>query len=252
MEKYIIIVLLLLLNTVYAQNRNFITQGVIEYEKTVNMYAIIKGSINKDNRTQMSQTLEKYKSAKPQFKKLKSTLLFTKTQTLYSSVADDEKTDIDIPMIYQHNTTYTNLLTKNSLTQKKVYEQLFLVKDSVRNIKWKITDEFRDIAGYTCRRANALIMDSIYVVAFYTINIPVNGGPESFTGLPGMILGVALPHENVTWFANQVIQKSIQPTEITMPTKGQPVNNKTLVETLYSALKYWGEYANIAIKAFLL
>jgi GLPGLI family protein len=48
------------------------------------------------------------------------------------------------------------------------------------------------IAGFNCRRANAMIMDSIYVVAFYTDEILTTGGPESFSGLPGMILGVAL------------------------------------------------------------
>ncbi len=47
-------------------------------------------------------------------------------------------------------------------------------------------------------------MDSIYVVAFYTDEILTTGGPESFTGLPGMILGIAIPHEHVSWFATKV------------------------------------------------
>lgn len=36
--------------------------------------------------------------------------------------------------------------------------------DFIQNITWKLTDEFRNIAGYNCQRANRL--DSTYVVAY--------------------------------------------------------------------------------------
>ena len=106
--------------------------------------------------------------------------------------------------IYALSTTKT--YTQTSITQKNVYDDLYLVKDSLRKIDWKITDETREIAGYECRRANAIVLDSVYVVAYYTIQIPFSGGPESFTGLPGTILGLALPHENMTWFATKVTE----------------------------------------------
>ncbi len=89
----------------------------------------------------------------------------------------------------------------------------------------------REIAGYTCRRANALVMDSIYVVAFYTEVIPVSSGPEIFSGLPGMILGVALPHENVTWFATSVKDNDTLK-EIKPPAKGKATDNTGLRKTL--------------------
>lgn len=47
-------------------------------------------------------------------------------------------------------------------------------------------------------------MDTIYMVAFYTPEIKTSGGPESIYGLPGMILGLALPHEHITWFAKEI------------------------------------------------
>ena len=112
-------------------------------------------------------------------------------------------------LVSQNNTIFTDLQTKTSIDQKMVFEDFFLVKDSTRKIKWKITDETREIAGFTCRRANAIVMDSIYVVAFYTEKIPISGGPESFSGLPGMILGLALPHENITWFATKVTEGAL-------------------------------------------
>jgi GLPGLI family protein len=105
-----------------------------------------------------------------------------------------------------------------------------------------MTSETRNIAGFECRRANALIMDSIYVVAFYTDEIITPGGPESFCGLPGMILGVALPHQHVTWFATKLIDESLKPADFKIPTKGKVVTNASLKESLKESLKDWGKY----------
>jgi GLPGLI family protein len=140
------------------------------------------------------------------------------------------------------------------VVQKSVFEETFLVKDSVRKIKWKITDETRDIAGYTCRRANGIMMDSIYVVAFYTTEIPLSGGPEQFSGLPGMILGAALPHENITWFATKVTDAGLPPNTVVPPKKGKVTDGKGLLKTMQTVMKDRGDAAQIQfyIKAFLL
>lgn len=241
--------------TLSAQNARFTTDGVIEFERNINMYAVISKQLKGDNGTWMAQIFESYKKSQPQFKTLQSTLTFSKSKTLFKpivSTAPPVPFFGDSPEISQVNTIYTDLNTHQKLTQKKVYEETFLVKDSTRAINWKITGETREIAGYQCRRANAVIMDSIYVVAFYTDEIPVSGGPESFCGLPGMILGVALPHENVTWFAKTVIDKPVENNVIVPPAKGKATDTKGLVATISSALKDYGDYAKTMIKAFLL
>lgn len=239
----------------FAQYAHFTTEGTIEFEKTVNMYAIIKKSINKDNEQWYGPAFEAYKKGQPQFKVLKSTLTFSKDKTLFTPTEEDNPNRgffSNNPMVEQNNTTFTDLTVSNMICNKKVFEETFLVKDTTRKINWKITSETRDIAGFHCRRANALIMDSVYVVAFYTDQIPVSGGPESFTGLPGMILGVALPHENITWFATKVIDAPVAPKDLAAPAKGKPVNKKQLIETLQPALKDWGDEAQLYLKAFSL
>ena len=257
MKHKLIILSFLLLNisNLFAQNVRFATDGVIEFEKSSNMFAIMKRQMEKSSSGFMQQAYEAYKRNQPQFKVLKSTLTFSKDKTLFTPIADDNNSRnyfFSDPSTGQWNTIYTDLASGMYTTQKVVYEETFLVKDTTRKINWKITSELRNIAGYECRRANAVILDSIYVVAFYTDKIPVSGGPESFTGLPGMILGVALPHENITWFAKTVTDKPVAPNELKVPAKGKAVNNKTLRETINSALKDWGDYAQSALKAFLL
>lgn len=241
-------------STLFSQNVHFTTEGVIEFERSINMYAIISKQATEDN-TFFAQILEAYKKNNGQFKVLKSTLSFSKDKTLFKPLEDTSPPVQffgDSPEITQVNTVYTDLSSKQKLTQKKVYEETFLVKDSSRIINWKITGETREIAGYMCRRANAVIMDSVYVVAFYTDEIPVSGGPESFNGLPGMILGVALPHENVTWFAKMVNDRPVDASSILPPKKGKPTDTKGLTAILTDALKNYGNYAKKMYKAFLM
>lgn len=247
--------MVLLGNKAPAQNVRFTTSGTIVFEKSCNMFAIMKKQAGNENSSFMQQAYDAYKKNQPQFRVLKSTLTFSKDKTLYSPQGEDIASRsffFNTPLSEQNNTTYIDFTASLFTTQKTVYEETFLVKDSIRNINWKITNEMRTIAGYECRRANAVILDSIYVVAFYTDKIPLSGGPESFTGLPGMILGVALPHENISWFAKTVTDKPVSPNELKVPAKGKPVNHKTLRETLNSALKDWGDHAQSALKAFLL
>jgi GLPGLI family protein len=251
----ILIGLLLTAGHLLAQHAHFTTSGTIEYERSVNMYAIIKKRITANNEAFFRPFLENYMKNNPQFKKLKSTLSFGGNKTLFTPIEDDSPSNNyfgDSPIATQSNTIYTDLNTDISIAQKKVFEETFLLKDSTRKIRWKITDETREIAGYTCRRANAIILDSIYVVAFYTTKIPVSGGPESFNGLPGMILGVALPHENITWFATKVTDTTLPQNTLMPPKEGKLVNNQSFKATLNGAIKNWGQWAQPYFKAFLL
>lgn len=239
-----------------AQNAHFTTSGTIEYEKKVNMYAVIKKVINKDNESWYAPAFESYKKNNPQFKTLISKMTFGANKTLYAPIESEEPASnswfSDMPLAQQINTVYTDLNTNISTTNKKVFDEQFLVKDTARKINWKITDETREIAGYTCRRANAIVLDSIYVVAFYSDEIPVSGGPESFTGLPGMILGVALPHENVTWFATKVTDMPVAEASFKVPAKGKAVTYTGLLTTLTRVMKDWGEYGQKFFKIYLL
>lgn len=250
-------ILMLAVSLASAQNEHFVSAGTIEFEKTINMYALFRKDIAKypDDEAFLKPAYEQYIKNQPQFKKLKSTLVFGDDKTLFTPVEDNSSFNGffgDDSMVNQNNTTYMDLADGLMTSQKQVFEQVFLLKDSVRKIKWKITDETREIAGYTCRRANAIVLDSVYIVAFYTDKIPVSGGPEGFTGLPGMILGVAMPHENVTWFATKVTETYADNKTLVPPHKGKPVNYKQLLDILHQAMKDWGKWADGKYKAFSL
>lgn len=216
-----------------AQNARFVTEGIIVFEKTANAKAIEEKMASTESlKINFRQSLPQQQ----QFKTMKSTLTFSNQQTLFTP-EDMSVVDNMLPAVPQFGTVFKDLKKELFISQRQVFDQQYLVKDSLRKINWKLTGEMRTIAGYECRRANAIVMDSIYVVAFYTDKIPVSGGPESFGGLPGMILGVALPHYHITWFAKSVTDQPVPASSLTPPSKGKPTNSAGLKSAIEEVIK---------------
>lgn len=226
----------------HSQTR-FITEGKIEFEKKLNVHAQMTGD---------DAWVTEWKKNTPQFKTTYFDLSFTNNKTFYKPGRENAENNRMWQQPAEDNIIYSDLEKHTAISQKNIFEKTFLIQDSTRNIQWKITDEKRTIAGFECRRANALILDSIYIVAFYTDEIITPGGPESFSGLPGMILGLAIPHEHVTWFATKLYAVPVTETGFKIPTKGSKTTNAAMKDNIKSSLKDWGRWADRYIKAALL
>jgi len=249
-SKTLIILFVLHSGLITAQSKHFITSGTIEFEKTQNMFAIMKKKVTPTHMENQS-TYENYQKSEQQFLIYKSTLVFNATSSLFTPEPGKS-----IPWYYwapiaeQLNTIYSDFGNQNTTVQKVFYERTYLIKDSLRKIKWKLTDETRKIAGYNCRRANGLILDSVYVVAFYTEDIHVSGGPESFNGLPGMILGVVLPHENINWYATKITVDGVDEKKLVSPKKGIPATYKEFYKVLWDTQSRYGDVGRYYIMGF--
>lgn len=220
--------------TSHAQPQ-FIVKGKIEYEKKTNLHKMLPPG-------PFGETMKK---SIPQFKDDYFDLYFNDNKTLYKP--GKEVTGVKVPDFVlgpaNDNVIYSDINENKYTAQKAVFDNTFLIQDSLRKIDWKITQDTRTIAGFECRKATAIIMDSIYVVAFYTDQILTNGGPESFTGLPGMILGLALPRLNTTWFATKLELVEVKDTDMPLPKKGKKTNMADLDKQFKSSMKDWGKEA---------
>lgn len=85
-----------------------------------------------------------------------------------------------------------------------------------------------------------MTQDSLYVIGYYTNEIPVSGGPESISGLPGMILGLVVPYDHVSYFASKVEFSNTVPFDLSvfdkkknkvMPRKEVETRFRQMVET---------------------
>ncbi|WP_342332926.1 GLPGLI family protein [Pedobacter sp. FW305-3-2-15-E-R2A2] len=245
---------LLPVKSLFSQGKRLTSSGIIEFQKSVNMSAILKRSITKANSNLFQPAYDQYVQSHPQFLILKSTLKFSDNKTLF---LPDSIGNISAgffgpqPMVSQNNIVYSDFSNKKRVSQKNVFDETFVLNEAIKKIKWKITGEARDIAGYNCYRANGIVMDSIYVVAFYSYEIPVSGGPESFNGLPGMILGLIMPHENISWFATRVTDTSNPSTNASPPSKGKNINSDEFLLILQNQAREKNVPFSIYSKSFL-
>lgn len=243
MKKLLLIFVLLYLTcAAHAQRSYLLNSGKITFERQINTFAVMTIFMKQANASEsdINTFINQYRSSSQQFKKDTFDLYFDKNHSLYTPLSPDKPAlkSFAIPLAYK-NLVFSNFENREVYTEKQIFEKPFFIKDSIKTMKWKITDETKEIAGFECRRANGLIADSIYIVAFYTDEIPLKSGPESFNGLPGMILGIAIPHEHVSIFANAVTDMEISPARWKMPQKDQKelVNNSEYLIATENILK---------------
>ena len=83
-------------------------------------------------------------------------------------------------------------------------------------------------------------------MAFYTDEILVKGGPESFNGLPGMIMGIAVPRLSMTLFATKIeLNNAGTPLNIPIEKKPNYVRRKEVVSEVATGTKQWGKQSNV-------
>jgi GLPGLI family protein len=222
-----------------AAKAQFTLSGKIEYERKVNIYAQMAEMDN-------NEWFEKIKAMVPKFMSSYFDLTFDTARSLYKPGKEVEENK-QLKMFgggpATENVVYTDFAAKKVVANKKIYEQKFLVEDSMRKIDWEVKDEIRTIANYKCRKAVGRFCDSVYVVAFYTEDIVVSGGPEMFGGLPGMIMELAIPRLHTTWVADKVDLILPAATDFVIPDKGKKTNEQGLEETVRSSFKDWGKLA---------
>ncbi|WP_161971225.1 GLPGLI family protein [Edaphocola flava] len=219
----------------------FTSSGSIEYLKTTNVRLGMQLEMDDD---EDSEFMKEYIKKLPKNKTVFFKMDFDKKKSTYFYDKDGPE---KIPMWGGKDPAGENIVLKNFTdktiaAQKEVYDNTYIVKDSLPKYQWKILDEMRPIAGYNCRKATTVIDDTVVVVAYYTEQIMVSGGPESFGGLPGMILGLAIPRLYTTWFATKVSNVQLHENEVKKIGKGKEINNEQLFKVLQPRLKEWGKY----------
>ena len=103
---------------------------------------------------------------------------------------------------------YCNFDDAKKVELRILFDKKFIVDDSIRPMKWKLSDETKTILNHLCRKATATqynkrmmmnmdngkmerkeVEDTSNIVAWFTTDIPVSAGPAEFQGqLPGLIL----------------------------------------------------------------
>ncbi|MAP53359.1 GLPGLI family protein [Altibacter sp.] len=140
-------------------------------------------------------------------------LTFTANEALYKEIKSLEKPQAassgGINIVVQGTTDilYRNIAENLYLNETEIMSKPFLIRDTLEKPKWKLQKDVKNIGEYTCfkatytREVTEQIFDSAtdsllevkknqITTAWYTLDIPVPHGPDTYWGLPGLILEV--------------------------------------------------------------
>jgi GLPGLI family protein len=219
---------------------NFVKAGSISYERRISQFAALGNSEDDSN-----MWMEELKKQFPKVVADNFTLQFNSKESFYYLTKENPDNKYINMLFKPSETNYVNQKHESGTVTSAatIFENTYLVNDSLVKYEWKITGEVRDIAGFECKKAVTKICDSVVVVAFYTDQIPVQAGPENFNGLPGMILGIAVPRLGTTIFATSISLQAAP--NYVLPTLSKPKKStiKQLDADLLKTTKDWGKEA---------
>lgn len=234
--KKILYLLILLSFSFITDAQQLILQGKIHYERKENLHKLF---------TEENEWTNEFKKQLPKYRIDIFELTFNTKRSLYKMEQEFEGNSniLDWFNVAKSNIVSQNIENQKVQAQKVVYENTYQINDSLPKITWKLHNEYRTIAGFSCRKASTIILDSVYIIAFFTDEIPVSGGPESMNGLPGMILGLVVPRLNTTWFATRVDHVSVSDESLVFfPKAKKKINTiQTFLDELKLATKNWGK-----------
>ena len=122
---------------------------------------------------------------------------------------------------------YKNLHDKLMLSQISFDKNEYLIEEPINELKWKIGRKKEMISGYQCIEATAKTSNGTKITAWYTPDIPVNDGPYTYCGLPGLILYLDVTTGNSTRvFSCTSIEQTNDSLAIDAPDKGEKISRE--------------------------
>ena len=235
-------------------------EGKISYERKINMHRNLPDP--------------QMKSMIPEFRTDKFELIFNENVSLFRSVVDEEAPDPfanagggggGMRMNFRMPTanTYTDMAKQMQYEERAFFEKEFLIIDSLKQYKWKLSEETKTIAKQLCKKATTMITSpqmrmrvsiggagnntdttantprapkETELVVWYAENIPVSFGPDNYSGLPGVIMEIDQDNGATVTTAVEVSAKYPKK-ELVAPTKGDKMNRAQFQENMQKLMQ---------------
>ena len=202
-------------------------EGRVTYESTVQMQVNF-GGMNEEMQRMI-----------PRSRTDKFELNFANNQSIYKQAEQEQEDDshmggdnggVQIRMVSQgsNDIIYNNFETGKRTEQREIMDKKFLIGDSIRPLKWKMTGETKTILNHPCMKATTtqimqrpqmiiedgkserkMITDTSLIVAWFASDIPVPAGPSEYQGqLPGLILEMDIANGRQLFKAVEIKEKA--------------------------------------------
>jgi GLPGLI family protein len=205
---------------------------------------------------QKKQRMQRMKS----FLEKTYTLTFNKTASSFKEEVKLEAPGASGPSWGRSNgqgSIYKNTKDKKMIEDVEQFSKRFLVVEEMEQAQWEMGVETKKIGQYTCYKATLVKEDTnidwgsifsrntkkkdstntkdaepakkmMLITAWYTPQIPVSTGPDTYYGLPGLILEINAGR--TTMLCTEVAISSKEVLEIEEPNKGKEVSREEYIK----------------------
>lgn len=242
-------------------------QGVATYKSKRKLEIKLDSTqVNSEMHQQMMEMLKK------QFEKT-YILTFNKEESIYKeeeALAPPQPSGMQVVVAIAGGSDilYKNTKDQRYTNQNDMFGKIFLIKDKLKTMEWKLEPETKNIGEYTCFKATttreqekrvgsisvngdkdldgeekkAPEMETITITAWYTPQIPISTGPGIYHGLPGLILEVNDGSETV--ICSKIVLNPKDGLNISEPKKGKAVTQAEFDEIMEKKMKEMNEQFN--------
>lgn len=187
----------------------------------------------------LPEGMEHLKDQLPSSQSAEKELLFTANASLWraaEAIESEETTTLEdtqeegnftfkIKTVGSESQLYKGLEADQQIEQQDFMGKLFLIEGPIAQHAWKLTGTSKSIAGYDCQQATFEDGEQ-KVEAWFTPQIPIAFGPDSYGALPGMILELSIDEGRVSIVATQVDLGPQDGEMISPPKKGKKISQE--------------------------
>ncbi len=191
---------------------------------------------------------------------------FTKDESLYTEeekLEQPQTNNLSFSVSIRHSTNgklYKNLKENYSLLENDFLDKVFLIKDSLHTSGWILGTETKKVGSHTVYKATRTIKakqfiseeentdekesdflslidkepKDVVVIAWYAPEIPISNGPETYGGLPGLIL--ELHAGKIIYLCSEITLNPKKPIKIKVP-KGKTITQIEFDSMLQERMK---------------
>lgn len=240
MINRLLMAVVLFSSTAFSQGK----EGKVIYERKINLH--------KD----LPPEAEQFKAMTPEFQVTKMELLFNNSQSLFHALPGDEEDQMPQPggeggrrMTFRFGgpdaETFRNYETELSVESRELGPRKYIIDDTLRPLKWKLEPDTLTILGHLCHKAvstqpapamrmrrqpaagdtasreSSVAPKEQQLVAWYTEAIDTQAGPDSYFGLPGLILKTDLNNGSVVYTALSL--ETLEKATVKAPANGKKI-----------------------------
>ena len=223
-NKYLglIALIIMLCSCIITNAQN--TSGTILYTQKVNIHM------------NLPIEMEGMKDRIPEFRESNHKLTFADSKVMYEGVKN-EKNEAERAKKggkrgrrgmrggRSQGKRFVDLSTNSVVATRDLMGKKFLVTGTPEKYKWKMTGKSKQVGSYLCQEATW--QDSTtQIIAWFTPMIPVQAGPDDYTGLPGVILHMNINDGETEITATDVQLGEVDSNILLAPTEGEEVSQE--------------------------